>query len=634
MIPATHRYIPHIDGLRAIAILAVLIFHLSPEALQGGFIGVDIFFVISGYLITRIIIRDLEAGTFSLKKFYERRIKRIFPALFVMLIASVIATILMFDPEQYTYHLQSLRMASVQASNFFFMKELDYFASEDTKAALLHTWSLGVEEQFYLIWPIFLLLSFKFLKSGHKYFPLIFLALISLGLSEYVLSYDQKQAFYMLHTRAWELAIGGIVAFEIIPTIKKKIALEIIAFIGIALILGSTLFLSKAHFPGLNALYPCLGAAFIIYSGLHQQTITHKALSVKPILFFGLISYSLYLWHWPIIIFAQALFGNELDTATLAIIALISIMLATLSYHCIEKPFQNLKSAPLRTFFFGIAIISLLIVASNVLKKKSAAPWRITAPISEKITRPNQWFKICAVEGSAYDAQCTIGPNKDKYEAILVGDSHASHFIPTVVNWANSEGITVRLFMRGACNVWVNDHGAQRIKDGKIDHYCMQLTKDFYTLLENNKHIQYVFLAQRSTNADDEEKQSLEQIQKYVKNVIFLGSVPEFKENPNHCYIRKNLLISKIVKLDQDERQCRSYDTQFIDDFLNTKRAEFILMLNSLGIPYFNPYTYMPTPYDKDGNFLFLDTNHLNIYGAEHLTPHFKAFMHEYQQDK
>ncbi|MGH1404207.1 MAG: acyltransferase family protein [Alphaproteobacteria bacterium] len=626
-------YIPHIDGLRGIAVLSVLIFHLDKNILQGGFIGVDIFFVISGFLITQIILRDLETDSFSFTTFYARRVRRIFPALFVMLIASFAAAIIFLAPEQYTYHFQSMRMAAGQISNFFFMAELDYFASENNSPALLHTWSLGVEEQFYLVWPLLLLACYKFLKPDTRYIPLILIGFISLIISEYLLSFDQMQAFYMLHSRAWELAIGGLIAFKILPEIKNKNQTNLLSSLGLFLIIGSVSFIKEDHFPGLYALMPCLGTALIIYSGKNVQGIVHKILSANVLVFIGLISYSLYLWHWPVIIFYQSYFGDDLDVITKCGLALTSLIFGYLSYKFIETPFRTMKSSPVKVLIGGVLMIALLIVISNVFKKFSKASWRITAPIEEKVTRPNSWVKTCSAEDSAYDPICTIGPNKEKYEVLLVGDSHASHFIPVVLNWAKEKGLTVRLFMRGACKTW-HDNKETRLKNGKIDHYCMKLSQDFFTLLETENSIEYIFLAQRKTMGNEVEKHSLKKIQSYQKLVYFLGAVPEFEKDPNNCYIRQHLLISSLVKNQSTEHKCREFDKDYVDKKLSQTNTLFVPYLKQIGIPYFDPYDYMAVPTDKDGNFLYMDDNHINVYGAKHLTPHFIKFMEEHSHSE
>ncbi len=621
------NYLPFIDGLRALAVIMVLLFHLDISLVKGGFVGVDIFFVISGFLITKIIARELDQGKFSFANFYARRIRRIFPALFAMLFFSVIAAIIFLPPEQYSNHLEALRMASGQISNFFFAKELDYFDLSGENPALLHTWSLGVEEQFYLLWPLLLLAITKFWDIKHAYIPIIVIGFISLGISEYLLRVDAMQSFYMLHSRAWELAIGGLVALNAFPNIKKKSYISAISTTGLGLILYAALFLDKNNFPGLNAVFPVVGATMVIYSGIHNYDgMVHKALSLKPIVFIGLISYSLYLWHWPLIIFYKGYWGSDLGVGVQFGITVASVVMAYLSYRFVEQPFRKSGYSPAKVIIIGLLVIVISIISSNLLKKHRLASWRITETLDEKVTRPNQWVKKCSSEGGAYSSECIIGANKDNYEVILVGDSHASHFIPMVLDWAKGNGLTVRLFMRGACKTWIDSDKLRR-KNGKIDQYCMDLSANFFKTLEEDKHIKYIFLAQRFPKATEQERKSLERIKSYGKNVIFLGATPEFKEEPNHCFVKNYLLITKIFPRGNAGDKCFELDDEFSNKLLEKVDNQFIPMLKELEIPYFNPRSYITSGKDSEGNLIYLDNNHLNIYGAQFLTPYFIEFM-------
>ncbi|MGH1455603.1 MAG: acyltransferase family protein [Alphaproteobacteria bacterium] len=624
-------YIPYIDGLRALAVMIVILFHLDIAVFQGGFIGVDIFFVISGFLITRIIANEIERKEFSFMDFYARRVKRIFPALFVMLWLSCLGAIVFFAPDEYGYHLKSLRMAAAQFSNFFFAGELDYFDSSGKNAALLHTWSLGVEEQFYFVWPLLLLgiLGTKLRKV--KGFLIGTLFISSLALSEYLLRHDAMQAFYMLHSRAWELAIGGILALNIIPKMKHDFMLHLLSYIGMALILAGCFLLDERHFPGLRALLPCLGVALIMYSAQNKDLHIHKMLSFAPIVFIGAISYSLYLWHWPIIIFYKTIVPGNLSFIAQVSILAASLVMGAASYYIVERPFRAIKPAPWKVLLCGVLVIAITLIGANILKKHSRASWRITAQIDKSISTPNQWVKECSVEGGAYNIdECVIGPNKNSYEVILTGDSHASHFIPTVLDWAQGKGLTVRLFMRGACKTWVKTD-APRFKAGTRDTYCEQLSKDFYAELNNNDDLRYIFLAQRGPTGDAEEILSLRDIKKLDAETVFLGAVPEFEYQPNTCYVRQNLFIWTLLPaLKQQQKDCYAFNDEFNADLLNRVYTDFVPELNEIGVPYFDAAAYLSSPIDDAGRFMYMDDNHLNIHGAKHLVPFFNNFMDEH----
>lgn len=629
-----NHYLPHVDGLRGIAVFVILLFHLDITLIQGGFVGVDVFFVISGFLITGIILRDIKEEKFSFANFYARRIKRIFPALFIMLFASALLALVFLGPEEFYTHFKAVRMASAQISNFYFSRELDYFAADEAHAPLLHTWSLGVEEQFYLIWPLLLVLLHKALgqqtESRRVFTCLMIIMLTSIAVSEYLVRTDAMQAFYHLHSRAWELAIGGVVALGVIKPVNNQTIKELLAALALGLILFSSVFLSSENFPGLKALPACFGAALFIYTAQGSKTaMMHKLLSLRPIVFLGLISYSLYLWHWPIIAFYKSYFGNELTTTVQICMALLSITMGYLSYKYVEQPFRLMKPAPRKTIALGLLAIVSFVVLSNVAKKQSKAPWRVTYELDASITSPHKLFKICSVDGGAYDKEnCYIGPNKDQYEVILVGDSFASHYVPTILGWANSKGLTVRLFTRGDCHVWVKTQKT-RFRAGKEDTFCNELTPAFYETLEQDKSIEYVFVGLKSPRLSEETKVSMEHLNALNKKVVFLGTGPLFSKNPHLCQIKNHLLITKIFPTSEQKHDCLAIDMAYTTKELTHTHADFIPFLNALNVPYFDPTPFLQDPYNEDGQYLFADEGHLNQHGGEYLVPYFSNFMEQ-----
>lgn len=383
-------YRADIDGLRGVAVLSVLIFHLNNFILTGGFVGVDIFFVISGFLITSIIVKDLEKNKFSFTHFYIKRIRRIFPALFAMLFASFVIAFLILTIIDFAAFANSLRFASMQVSNFFFMKKLNYFDPSSENNLLLHTWSLGVEEQFYLIYPILLFALFKFSKYKKlPFYALAILTIISFGFSEYFAATDSKIAFFSLPSRLWELSAGGLIAIG-----NKKFSRKISEIIGIAglVMLAIALFLTnKTHFPGAGALLPVVGSCLIIIACQDNKIFTYKILTNKFLSFIGVISYSLYLWHWLLIAaFKDYMEQSELSLTAAIAIATISIVIAFFSWKYIENPFRKTKILSQEKFLslFKIKIyrpflVSLIIIltfeitASDVRLdfKKGAAKW-------------------------------------------------------------------------------------------------------------------------------------------------------------------------------------------------------------------------------------------------------------------
>jgi peptidoglycan/LPS O-acetylase OafA/YrhL len=298
------KYRPDIDGLRAVAVLSVLAFHIRLRGIQGGFVGVDVFFVISGYLISSIVFSEIAESRYSVIGFYERRIRRIFPALFAMLaVFSVFAVIYLLPAELVAYGKSTLA-ATASASNFYFWRHSGYFDSP-TSYPLLHTWSLAVEEQFYILFPLFLLLVRKFFPTRLRP-SVIVLFCASLVASAVVVFRYRETAFYMPYTRAWELLLGTILSLGMLPRLPRAWQRNLATLAGIGLIAFSILFYTERMlFPGLSALAPCVGSALIIGAGESGSSLIGKILSWRPIVFIGLISYSLYLWHWPVIVLHQ-----------------------------------------------------------------------------------------------------------------------------------------------------------------------------------------------------------------------------------------------------------------------------------------------------------------------------------------
>ena len=291
-----------INGLRGIAVLLVIVFHLNENWLPFGYVGVDLFFVISGYLITKNIIKDIDAGTFKLKSFFARRIKRIFPALFIVILFSSIVAVFVLANLDHRAYFRSMRYASLQMSNFYFEGNAGYFDVSSKSAPLLHTWSLAVEEQFYLFWPIMLCIA-AWLKCS-RFIILTIVIVCSFLVMLYLQQNESLKAFYMFYSRAWEFGIGGLFALGIIRSNKNKHFNETIAIISLTSIVAALyLYSSLRNYESALIALTCLGTAGIIYTSIEHRTLVARLLSFKPLLFIGTLSYSLYLWHWPIIVF-------------------------------------------------------------------------------------------------------------------------------------------------------------------------------------------------------------------------------------------------------------------------------------------------------------------------------------------
>jgi peptidoglycan/LPS O-acetylase OafA/YrhL len=373
-------YRPDIDGLRAVAILMVLIYHCFPSVLKAGFIGVDIFFVISGYLISSIIFKNLEQNTFSFKEFYSRRIRRIFPVLIIVLTSCLIFGWFFLYQEEYQEIAFHSASSAIFLTNFQLLKESGYFDNEATLKPILHLWSLSIEEQFYILWPLLLWLIFRKKHNSHNFlFISCFIAILSFIANILIVKHHPEAAFYLPFCRFWEIMIGGILAYLQLhqkqfdhqnSTIKFILASSNYKSIfGILLIILS-LFIIDRHqqFPGYFALLPCLGAFLIISAGANNN-INRYFLANKLMVSIGLISYPLYLWHWPLISFATIIKGKEPRPELMALIIFLSVVLAYLSYKFIETPIRHGKKDRGKIIITLVGLMVIIFTASSVIIK-------------------------------------------------------------------------------------------------------------------------------------------------------------------------------------------------------------------------------------------------------------------------
>lgn len=378
------KYRTDIDGLRALAVLPVVAFHAQIPPFGGGFIGVDVFFVISGYLISSIILSEIDAGQFSLLAFYERRVRRILPALIAVLLVTSLLAYSYLMPIELVAYAKSLLAAVFSGSNFYFWSVSGYFDQASDQQPLLHTWSLSVEEQFYVLFPLILILIRRAFPNRLRLF-VIAIAIVSCAVSAVEVFYTPLMAFYFPHSRAWELLSGTILAMNIIPPIRRRLLNNLLSGGGFCLIIGGILaFRTTTPFPGLNALVPCLGAGMIIHGGHGPETLTSRVLSTPPLVFVGLISYSIYLWHWPLIFFQNnfsILFAGLPGPLGKIILFLSSIALGALSWWFVERPFRRGPLKPSLPQLFtaaGAATMAISAVGALVLVS-NGMPWRFSA---------------------------------------------------------------------------------------------------------------------------------------------------------------------------------------------------------------------------------------------------------------
>ncbi|MEJ0062500.1 MAG: acyltransferase family protein [Alphaproteobacteria bacterium] len=433
------KYRPDIDGLRAVAVMAVAACHVEMPFCHGGFIGVDVFFIISGYLISRIIATEIEAGNFSIVNFYERRIRRIIPALVVTMLGATAIGYAYLMPTEMKDFSKSIPAALFSASNFLFWSQAGYFEGASMSKPLLHTWSLAVEEQFYIFFPLLLMLAYRRFRR-HLKLTVLGLAVFSLGLSAYGVAQHSSASYYLLHSRAWELLIGCVLGMRLVPEIRGALWRNLASLAGLAMILVCVpLYSSDTPFPGFAALLPCLGAALFIAAGETGESWGGKLLSLPPVVFIGLISYSLYLWHWPVIVFHGMGFmsaGLPPRVEKFYVIGL-SIVLAAASWKFVETPFRDRKSFTRPVLFrwagAAAAFCTLLaigiVVADGLAFRYSPQVIKIASYMNydgEKTSKAASCFIESGdmVYDPSFCLQRSEGKNNDY---LLLGDSHAAH---------------------------------------------------------------------------------------------------------------------------------------------------------------------------------------------------------------
>ena len=378
-------YRPEIDGLRAIAVLTVIFFHAGFDWMSGGFIGVDVFFVISGYLITGIILTELQNKTFTLQGFYERRARRILPALYLVLFITIPLSWILMLPHQLKDYFQTLFAVNISSSNILFWYKSGYFNTASDLKPLLHTWSLAVEEQFYLLFPTFVLACLRF-NYRFLVWSVSLIALVSFGLAEWRWGMDQDAAFYLIFTRVWELAFGALLA--LMPATRERlggylITRELLVLLALLGILASAVVYSEStHFPGLAALVPTLGAGIMIRYGKGTFVARHF-LSSPPMVLIGLISYSAYLWHQPIFAFTRLIRINVPSITDYLIGIGVTLMLALLSWKYLETVIRSPQRVGPHAVWIMVVVGSAFFIGVGLLGSLSGGfPHRLNEQAS------------------------------------------------------------------------------------------------------------------------------------------------------------------------------------------------------------------------------------------------------------
>lgn len=609
------KYRSEIDGLRALAVIPVILFHAGFELFSGGFVGVDVFFVISGYLITTILIEDIEKKRFSLVNFYERRARRILPALFFVMLVCIPFAWMWMLPDQMKNFSQSLVAVSLFASNILFWQESGYFDAAAEEKPLLHTWSLAVEEQYYLLFPVFLILAWRFGKN-RVFWMIIVMAAISLMLSEWGWRNEPTANFYLAPTRAWELFAGSIAAF-IVHTqgVRKN---NFLALLGLGAIIFSIFAYDKSTpFPSLYALLPVLGVVLLVlFAG--KETIAAKLLGTQVLVGIGLISYSAYLWHQPLLAFARIKSFNEPSHFIISLLLLVSLLLAYFSWKYIEMPFRN-KLTINKTKIFTFSITGILIFTSfgflghkeNGFYKRytesERAFLRTTAsnPLRTKCQFPQ---KLSSLDKKA----CTYF--FDTTSIAVLGNSHGTELAYAIAQ-------ELKPYKKGLIHHTISGCRHNYHKIGEEHTVCYRWHEKVLDSIKNNDSIETVVLSYGNASyiGNAEYRRSLvkmiESLREAGKKIVLVLQAPLAGAHINK-YLSQSLLNKDI-----DVKGITNAEWELIYKGYRLLLEEIPKNTNVI-----NPKDFFCDDIScyviKQNEALYFDDNHLSLFGASIIARH------------
>jgi peptidoglycan/LPS O-acetylase OafA/YrhL len=631
-------YRPDIDGLRALAIIPVVLFHAFPEIFPGGFIGVDIFFVISGFLISSIILDGVSNQNFSFKDFYTKRIKRIFPALILVLLCTLVIawfTLLSDDFQSLGNHTWR---GAIFISNFLLWRESGYFDTAAETKPLLHLWSLSIEEQFYLFWPVAIWLLWKLRKTWIlKAIVLIFIS--SFLCNIFLIQKESIAVFYNPLTRFWELLLGAFLAYRLsLQSDSFKLRLispTALSIIGFALIVAGLALLNKSRqFPGWWALMPTLGAFLLILSG-PEAWVNRNILSKKFLVWIGLISFPLYLWHWPLFSFARIFYGPHPPEFLLGGLIVISIVLAWGTYQLIERPIRHRINPIIGPIKLALGLIAVGLMGLAIFKLNGVSS---RFPQIEKDIASLQWSpsenntETCKAKYPS-EQYCVLSDESNKPTAAIIGDSHANHFFKGLSEFYKSRHGNLINLGYGACGPFMGLDRAEVGPNGYLN--CYKKMQPIFEYVLKDKDIKTVFLAYHhneyalptaklvdfSGKLDSSSEQALltDSLVKTVnalsasgKEVVLIYDLPNLTINTG-THI-KQCFYANLLKINTG---CSEKNIQFQDNF--TKYDETIDRLRKeTAIKVFDTREFVNGNFPINGNqeWTYRDYQHLTTKGS------------------
>lgn len=577
-------YRKDIDGLRALAVLLVLVFHFDLLSLgKGGFLGVDIFFVISGFLITSIIKKQLDNDTFSFKVFYTKRIKRLAPALFAVLAAVIFVGSITLFPSEFTSLSEQLLATQFYYSNIYYWQNINYFGLNSDSVHLLHTWSLAVEEQFYLFFPVIVFFIYRYLRNYFWHF-IAAGAIVSFGLNLAFVDTKPELTFYLMPTRAWQLLCGSLIVLVLDRSpVKNQRTNELLGYLGISIILLSVLlYTDEVKFPGYYALLPTIGSMLLILTGNQSRSLVSKLLNHNITVYIGQLSYSLYLVHWPINVFASDILHGEYNIFWRLSMFGLSFLCSIVLYHFIENPFrkESFFKRKKSVMAFYLTGLTVTLIIFTTIYASHGLPGRYpddVISLAEFVNDDAPLLPECVYENQPLQEVsefCRIGATDHNPTWILFGDSHA---------WSIKEAFNIWLTKNGQSGLFMFRHSCPPIKD--------------------------IYLFKAKSECHDFNKATLEFIKNTasLENIILVSTWVQARDG--------RLTNSPNIKLDDNE-SVELFNTQF------SKTVEYLNSLNK------KIYIWEPVPGAKGNVPINLAKSKLNGNKAHNL----EFTLNEYQQ--
>lgn len=615
------KYRSEIDGLRALAVIPVIFYHLNLELFNGGFVGVDIFFVISGYLITSILLGDLEKNKFNLVKFYERRARRILPMLFFITLLCIPFAWYFMLPSQIKDFSQSIAAVSLFTSNFLFLKESGYFDPSTEIKPLIHTWTLSVEEQFYIIFPLFLI-SVKNLGRLRIFYFIIIIAILSFILSEIVIHFNKKINFYILPTRAWEILLGSIAAFMIYK--REKGGNNFFSLVGLFLVFFSFFFFSeKIPTPSFYTLLPVLGTMLIILYA-DKDTIVTKILSTKILVSIGLISYSAYLYHQPLIAFSKIILNYQITFIFKLFLVVLTFILSFYSWKYIEKPFRNKNFLDQKKIFL-LSFLAIIIfftlgfsghyynknfekywIAKNIKNEKKDlyhkyildTDYNMYLHMRNNDNKCHHWQENFENELIKIIEECSKTNDKT---LLVIGDSHAMNLY-NLLTLLDLDKSTIIGVSRGGCafSHW--------------EKFC-DPQKTFNFLRTNYKKFDQIIYTQNGSSLMSEKNYLI-----FKENLYLLKKITQEKLKFWGPWVQNQFNIKNFLFRDNIEIR-KKYLLQY--ESLDFKLKNLSNLIDVSYFSLFKLFSPLQKKFIKENCFLYRDTNHVSRCGERIFAKYF-----------